>query len=110
MEQTCYDTVLEDLLFDQDKHCKLSCNVKDIQSSIIKYENEANQQNLFVLQFKFQRPVVSWQSLMNRPFKTVRTETLIMPWLSLIGNIGGTLGMCVGFSFIGTSEWIMTGL
>ena len=27
--------------------------------------------------------------------------------MSLIGNVGGTLGMFVGFSFIGTVEWIL---
>ena len=40
-------------------------------------------------------------------FKHVRTEYLIMPWTSLIANVGGTLGMFIGFSFIGTSEWMI---
>ena len=29
-----------------------------------------------------------------------------MSWISLVGNVGGTLGMFVGFSFIGILEWI----
>ena len=28
-----------------------------------------------------------------------------MPGISLIGNVGGTLGMFVSFSFIGATEW-----
>ena len=30
-----------------------------------------------------------------------------MSEISLIGNVGGTLGLFVGFSFLGTSEWLI---
>ena len=38
------------------------------------------------------------------PFKTIKKEYLIISWMSLLGNVGGTLGMFIGFSFITTSE------
>ena len=108
-EQICYEKVLGTLRMDQDKYCQKSCKVKIYKNFITKYKNEDNHQNLFVLEFRFELPFFTWQSIMNKPFKTVKTEQLMISFLSLIGNIGGTLGMCVGFSLIGTSEWIMTG-
>ena len=39
------------------------------------------------------------------PFKTIKEEYLIISWMSLLGNVGGTLGMFIGFLFIPTSEW-----
>ena len=41
------------------------------------------------------------------PFKTVKREYLLMTTMSFIGNVGGTLGMFIGFSFVGTSEWLI---
>ena len=46
------------------------------------------------------------------PFKTVNVEYLEMTLMSLIGSVGGTLGMFVGFSFMGmleSSEWFWMG-
>ena len=43
----------------------------------------------------------------KKPFKIIKKEYLIMNEMSLVGNVGGTLGMFVGFSFIGTIEWLM---
>ena len=48
------------------------------------------------------------RSVKNKKLKTVKTEHLIMSWMSLVGNVGGTLGLFVGFSFITTSEWLFT--
>ena len=42
-----------------------------------------------------------------QPFKFVKTEYWVMSGMTLVGNIGGTLGMFIGFSFIGFSQWIM---
>ena len=38
------------------------------------------------------------------PLKTVNTEYLIVGWMSLIGNVGGMMGLFVGFSFMGMYE------
>ena len=40
------------------------------------------------------------------PYKIVKQEYLVNSWISLVGTIGGTLGMFVGFSLIGTFEWV----
>ena len=44
----------------------------------------------------------------RKPFKTAKTEYLIVSWMSLVGNVGRTLGMFTGFSFIATSKWCAT--
>ena len=46
----------------------------------------------------------------EEPFKIVRKEYLIMSGISLVGNVGGMLGLFIGFSFLGISEWIVDGL
>ena len=38
--------------------------------------------------------------------KKVQKEHLLMSEMSLIGIVGGTLGLFVGFSFTGSLEWI----
>ena len=35
------------------------------------------------------------------------TEYFVTTGLSLVGNVGGTLGMFIGFSFLGTAEWLL---
>ena len=49
----------------------------------------------------------TWQERSAHSFKTVRREYLLNNLISLIGTVGGTLGMFVGFSFIATSDWLM---
>ena len=46
-------------------------------------------------------PATNRDHPMDYPFKTVKKEYLVVTWMSLIGNIGGTLGVFVGFSLIG---------
>ena len=43
----------------------------------------------------------------KKPYKTVHMEYLLMTGMSLVGNVGGMLGLFIGFSFLGFSEWIM---
>ena len=38
---------------------------------------------------------------------TVQTEFLVYDITTLIGSIGGTLGMCIGFSFTNVVSWIL---
>ena len=41
------------------------------------------------------------------PYKTVFKEYFVLSWAKLVGNIGGTLGLLIGFSFLGSFEWIL---
>ena len=58
-------------------------------------------------EYHFVIPESSKDIRIMKPFKYVYKEYLIMSEISLIGNVGGTLGLFVGFSFLGTSEWLI---
>ena len=42
---------------------------------------------------------------LNKPFKKVFSETPVIDQSQLVGTIGGTLGMMIGFSFLTCIEW-----
>ena len=92
-------------------HCKKACNLKEYKlekASAADYFTRTNDTIAVVL--KFDSPSSRRQSRLMLPYKTVHTEYLVTTWISLVGAVGGTLGMFVGFSIIGTSEWFMAHL
>ena len=111
IDKACYGHILMQLDSNQTKHCKKSCHVK--QYAVKEYatgkENEDSKKLVINLSYdiKLRRDVSesTWDLRALEPSKTVKTEYWIMSSLSFVGNVGGTLGMFVGFSFIGTSEW-----
>ena len=63
--------------------------------------------NAIFLEYHFETPDQSRDQRSETPYKTVHQEYLIMPLVSFAGNVGGTFGMFIGFSFLGTSEWLV---
>ena len=57
--------------------------------------------------YKFVIPEVNRDLRSEKPFKTVKTEYWIISGVSLIGSIGGTLGLFVSFSFIDILKWMI---
>ena len=135
--QDCYHKIIDDLKKDQNKYCKKSCQVKEYNivkvgdhiKDLTKYygnnlfrkdrawKNWKNKnwtwngtftsENGRILEWRFVQPKWRREQRSEAPFKTVHREMLKMSGMSLIGNVGGTLGMFIGFSFIGTSEWLL---
>ena len=101
-----YEETILQLEADQDKYCKKSCSTKEfkieVRKQISKYET-----NKFGFQYQFEVPKSTKDHMSRKPFKIIKKEYLILNEMSLIGNVGGTLGMFVGFSFIGTIEWLL---
>ena len=64
----------------------------------------------FLMDYTFQLPVDTRSLRSDYPFKIVKKEYLIMTWMTLVGNVGGTLGMFIGFSFLNSTEWIIVWL
>ena len=60
----------------------------------------------FYYQFVLPRANKDIRSL--HPIKLVKREYWLLPGISLVGIIGGTLGMFVGFSFKGAFDWVVT--
>ena len=56
--------------------------------------------------YQFELPKCNRDNRSKAPYKIVKQEYLVNSWISLlVGTIGGTLGMFVGFSLIGTFDW-----
>ena len=108
----CNKEIFDYLAEDQEEHCIKACQVKTFQ-----YANNGGllrgnvlSESDWYLEYYFE-PMGKGAALRRQnqrsrePFKTVRREYWLMSTMSMVGNVGGTLGMFVGFSFIGTSEW-----
>ena len=115
LQRDCFDRILRGLKSDQEKYCKKLCNVKEfdfeeplwMHSTRICKESGFSEQDGYVFDYSFKQPTHSLQLRSEKLMKTVKEEYLVISGMSLAGNIGGTLGMFIGFSFIGTSEWIV---
>ena len=100
IDRECFTYVLDKLRLNQDYYCKRLCIVKEYKFQPIKgYDKK------FVLRYYFGQPYASRNIRSWKPVKTIKTEYLYVTMKSLIGSIGGTIGMFVGFSFVDVSEW-----
>ena len=131
-DRACSAKALAHLKIDQKNHCKRSCHVEEYktksvrgglreQSGIDKMNETAwhiwlnenwnwtdgqEPRRSFVMEYNFELPSITRDHRSEEPFKTVRTEYLIMTWMLLVGNVGRTWGMFVGFSLFGIFEFI----
>ena len=104
---------MDKLKLDQDKLCKRSCVVRDykIGTDSVARINGPKKPNVLVFGYKFDSPR-SYDMRSEKAFKKVNKEYLEMTLMSLIGSVGGTLGMFVGFSLNGmldSSDWFWKG-
>ena len=74
------------------------------------FERDWSPQKAIVLGYEFETPKYSRDIRSKAPHKTVKTEYVINTLVSLIGTVGGTMGMFVGFSIIGMFESLMAHL
>ena len=63
--------------------------------------------HIYVIEYYFEVPADMQGVPSEIPFKTVKTEYPRTSLMSLVGNVGGTLGMFVGFTFIGITEGLL---
>ena len=54
--------------------------------------------------------VTLWYHFAPPGFMIVKEEYLIYDLISMIGSVGGTLGLCVGFSFFSLIDFLLTSL
>ena len=107
LDRICYGEVLDQIKRDQEVHCKKACHVKEFKVRKEKIGRSEIPANTQVLAYSFQLPISIKDHRSEKPFKTVKTEYLIMSWVSLVAQVGGTFGMFIGFSFLGIFEWFM---
>ena len=106
-ERKFYENVIWELEADQQTQCKISCNIKEFsvqqgKSSI--YTDPTQRTAGF--RYKFVLPKATKDLRSKKPFKRIKTQYLMTSMMTLVGNVGGTLGLFIGFSFLEISEWI----
>ena len=101
----CYRFVLEKLITDLDHHCKKTCMVKEFQ--VMKGASVQGMRNNFI-DIRFQLPDATRGFMSKTPYKIIKTEQYIISGLQLLGNVGGILGIFVGFSFLGITEPLLS--
>ena len=109
-DKLCYEEVLNQLKSDQNKYCLKSCHAKEFEAADMgrMYPPAGyDRKKLFAFGYKFPLPKSIVNLRHNEPVKTIKEELLIVDTMSLVGNIGGTLGLFVGFSFFGATQWLM---
>ena len=106
IDLACFDKVVQTLRLDHKRFCEKTKKVKEYKLKWIRAGRIVTNDppNTVPVQYQFATPLSSKDHISEGPFKTVKSEYLTMSGISLIGNVGGTMGM---FSVIGMSEWIM---
>ena len=112
-ERACFESAIDQLeaIETDTDHCKTTCQVVEYKTepvarNAVRGWNE--RPDPWSLRYRFVIPHSSKDLRIMKPFKYVHKEYLIVSGISLIGNVGGTLGLFVGFSVLGTTEWFMT--
>ena len=93
---------------DQEEHCKSPCTIKEYKlEQIIDHPGHGNS---ILANFKFMLPAITRRHMTKKLLKkTIKTEHYVITELALLGNVGGILGIFVGLSFMGVSDWTITG-
>ena len=111
IEAHCYEDIMGKLKETQEKYCKKLCQAKEFKTVLKSKEPFfAINDDGYSLWLEFRSLHASLDLRTTRPAKFVMKEYFIVNAMSLVGNIGGTQGMFVGFSFITTSEWFLHAL
>ena len=104
-EFSCRFEVYWSLLFDNTT-CKgdtaKACVVKEYTPEDSGPQEKAEDGIDFSFAMSMQVPKSSNNYVVIKPYKTIFTEHYVLSSLQLVGTIGGTLGLMIGFSFMGS--------
>ena len=111
-DREIWEKVISELLAEQDIQCKKACNVKQFKTKVGKIDlSFEGSNNRAAINYKFVPPFVRNRDVRTlKPFKYKHIEYLVMPMMTLIGNVGGILGLFVGFSFANTYKWCVASM
>ena len=90
-----------------DRECQKSCMVKEFEATMKRTPAEGDRRKEIRFEYKFGLPRSMRDGSFRQPFKYVKTEYFITDFMTLVGTVGGTLGMFVGFSIIGSLESVI---
>ena len=95
----CAHDVIADYWFNHFKFThgyKKPCTVLEYQGEIL-FERDAAERYWTSIQYQFAPPMMT----------NVQQEYHVFDAIGMIGSVGGTLGMCIGFSFTGVTTFIL---
>ena len=102
----CFGDLLNDMMLDQDLHCKKTCSLKEFQ--VTQSNSPTHQVGRTEGYINLELPKATREYRSKTLVKTVKTEKYIISGLQLLGNVGGILGIFVGFSFLGITGPILS--
>ena len=109
-DQACSEILFSNVEEKEAKDCWKSCLVVEYSlyhGYSAREEHHDGKQVVFQLSYNF-KPLSNWdRSNIGPPVKVIKTEYFIMTTMLMVGNVGGTLGMFLGFSFTVASEWVI---
>ena len=85
---------------------KKACNVKEYFPEEALQPEPGGNENSFMVMYFMELLPSSHGERMGKPFKTVYKEYFQIDEFGLIGTVGGTLGLMIGFSFESSITWI----
>ena len=103
-DRECFEEIVFLLEKDQEQHCKQSCRIVEFDTKL--EVGRYRMKNAFSAIYSFDQFRSTTDLRTKMPYKTIKTEYLIMPWTNLVGNVGGTFGMFTGFAIISALEWL----
>ena len=109
--ESCLD-IMSKVIYDQynamEGHCTKSCRVKEFKfGTKKKFRNQWSKEPL-VFEYRFGSPHSTNDHRSRIPVKKVRIEYPLITFISVVGTVGGTLGMFVGISFMGIAEVLVS--
>ena len=106
-QKACFEEILQKLRSSQETECKRSCTVLEFEiGTYMPHILGEKKSNEFTTGYLFDKS--RWvRGLRSETVqKIIRKEYLINSFISLVGTIGGTLGMFVGLSIMGVTQWL----
>ena len=93
---------------DQQKYCKKSCKITEYTiSKTFQPSHSGMPLGKVVFRYQFATPKATKNHMSKIPFKEVKQEYWVVSIPTLIGNLGGVLGLFSGFSFLTCFESLM---
>ena len=92
---------------DMEEHLK-SCHVQEFKFGRREKLVFGKKQRPLVFEYRFASPHSTNFQRSRTPVKHVKTEYPLVSFISLVGIVGGTLGMFVGVSFMGIAEALVS--
>ena len=78
-----------------------------LQMNVTKATLQGQQDRKYMFVIYLSHPPSTRGSYRSQFQKDVQTERLVWSEIAIVGNIGGYMGLCVGFSFTGFLAWLL---